>query len=76
VRRGDERVAQVNKYGPTRGELKFRLAVSLAGFALMVFAVFYRGIPDGPALVEVVGLAGVFFGGTAVWSAVRLWQSR
>jgi hypothetical protein len=65
-----------NPYGPTRGELKFRLAVSLAGFALMVFALVYRGIPDGPALVEVVGIAGLFFGGSAVWSAVRLWKTR
>jgi xanthosine utilization system XapX-like protein len=61
------------KYGPSRGELKFRLAVSLAGLALMLFALFYRGIPSGPAFVEVVGMAGLFFGGTAVWSA---WQLR
>jgi hypothetical protein len=65
-----------NRFGPTRGELKFRLAVSLAGVALMVFALFYRGVPEGPALVEVAGIAGLFFGGTAVWSAVRLWQTR
>jgi hypothetical protein len=65
-----------HRFGPTRGELKFRLAVSLAGVALMVFALFYRGVPEGPALVEVVGIAGLFFGGTAVWSAVRLWQTR
>jgi len=63
-------------YGPTRGELWFRLAVSLAGFALMLGAVFYRGLPQGPAIVEVVGVAGLFFGGSAVWSAVRLWRGR
>lgn len=63
-------------FGPSRGELKFRLGISLAGFALMVFALVYRGIPDGPALVEVVGIAGLFFGGSAVWSAVRLWKTR
>jgi xanthosine utilization system XapX-like protein len=61
------------KYGPSRGELKFRLAVSLAGLALMLFALFYRGIPSGPAFVAVVGMAGLFFGATAVWSA---WQLR
>lgn len=64
------------RFGPTRGELTFRLVVSLAGLALMVFALFYRGIPDGPALVEVVGIAGLFFGGSAIWSAVRLWKTR
>ncbi|MGI1662294.1 hypothetical protein ACRDNQ_08635 [Palleronia sp. KMU-117] len=61
-----------SRFGPTRGELKFRLAVSVAGLALMVFALFYRGIPTGPAFVEVVGLAGLFFGGTAIWTARRL----
>jgi xanthosine utilization system XapX-like protein len=60
------------KYGPTRGELKFRLAFSLAGFALTLVALFAHGIPSAPALFEVLGIAGLFFGGTAVWSARRL----
>jgi xanthosine utilization system XapX-like protein len=66
----------MNKYGPTRGELKFRIVVSMLGLAFMGFAVWYRGIPDGPALVEVVGLAGVFFGGTLVLSVRRLMKMR
>lgn len=61
-----------NRFGPTRGELKFRLAVSLAGLVLMLFALFYRGLPAGPAFVEVVGMAGLFFGGTAIWSVRQL----
>lgn len=48
--------------------------MSILGLAFMGFAVWYRGIPDGPALVEVVGLAGVFFGGTLVLSVRRLIQ--
>jgi xanthosine utilization system XapX-like protein len=60
------------KYGPSRGELKFRLAASLGGLALMVVALVYRGVPTGPAFVEVVGIAGLFFGGTAIWSGWRL----
>jgi xanthosine utilization system XapX-like protein len=60
------------KYGPSRGELKFRLAASLAGLALMIVALVYRGLPAGPALVEVMGIAGLFFGGTAIWSGWRL----
>jgi hypothetical protein len=60
------------KHGPTRGELKFRLAFSLAGLALMLFALFYRGVPTGPAFVEVVGMAGLFFGGTAIWTVRQL----
>jgi hypothetical protein len=64
----------MNKFGPTRGELKFRIVVSILGLAFMGFAIWHRGIPDGPALVEVVGLAGVFFGGTLVLSVRRLIQ--
>jgi hypothetical protein len=60
------------KHGPSRGELKFRLAASLAGLALMAAALVYRGVPSGPAFVEVVGIAGAFFGGSAIWSGWRL----
>ena len=62
----------MSKYGPTRGELKFRLVASLFGLAFMLGALAYRGIPEGPAFVEVVGIASVFFGGTAIWTARRL----
>lgn len=64
------------KYGPTRGELWFRLGFSLAGLGLLAVAVAYRGIPSGPALVEVIGVAGLFFGGTAVWAGARLFRDR
>lgn len=66
----------MNKFGPTVGELRFRIAVSLAGLALLGFAVWYRGIPEGPALVEVVGLGAVFFGGTLILSVRRLTHLR
>lgn len=58
------------KYGPTRGELKFRLAFSLAGLGLLAAALMLRGLPEGPGLIEVVGVAGLFFGLTAL-SAIR-----
>jgi len=58
------------KYGPTRGELWFRLGFGPAGLALLAVAV--RGFPAGPAKVEVGGIAGVFPGGTVVMSARRL----
>ena len=66
----------MNKYGPTRAELKFRIVVSIFGLGFMLFAIWYRGIPDGPALVEVVGLASVFFGGPLILSVRRLIQMR
>ncbi|MDG1280504.1 MAG: hypothetical protein P8O10_04290 [Pseudorhodobacter sp.] len=62
------------KFGPSRGELWFRLVFSVLGLAMMGFALWYRGVPEGPALFEVVGLAGAFFGGTAIWTGVKLWR--
>ncbi len=62
--------------GPTRNELWFRLVFSLAGLALLIVAVMIRGISNAAALVEVVGIAGLFFGGSAIWTARKLWRSR
>lgn len=58
----------MKKFGPTRGELIFRLVFSLAGLAMLGVLLAVRGLPEGPGLVEVVGLAGAFFGGTVVLS--------
>jgi xanthosine utilization system XapX-like protein len=60
------------KYGPGRGELKFRLAVSLAGLGLTGAALLASDSLSAPAIVEVLGIAGLFFGGTALWAARRL----
>jgi len=62
--------------GPTRNELWFRLAFSLGGLALLGITISVRGIANVAALVEVVGIAGAFFGGTALWSAIKLWRNR
>jgi xanthosine utilization system XapX-like protein len=61
-----------DRFGPTRGELKFRLVFSIAGLGLMVFALTHRGLPSGPGIFEIVGMGGVFFGGTAIWTLRRL----
>ena len=61
---------------PTRKELWFRLLFSLFGLTLLGVAVAVRGISNSAALIEVVGIAGVFFGGTAVWAAVKLFRRR
>jgi xanthosine utilization system XapX-like protein len=50
------------RYGPTRGELWFWLGLSAAGLCFLAYAVLLRGLPSGPALIEVVGLAGLLFG--------------
>lgn len=65
-----------NKYGPTRGELWFRLCAGLAGLGFLGIAITWRGVPSGPAMVEVLGFGGLFFGGTVVWSAWQLWARR
>ncbi|MBN2905333.1 MAG: hypothetical protein JXJ18_01340 [Rhodobacteraceae bacterium] len=54
--------------GPGKGELRLRLGLSLAGLALVLVAGIARGM-DGAATVEVLGVAGFFFGGTALISA-------
>jgi xanthosine utilization system XapX-like protein len=38
----------------------------------MAFALAYRGLPSGPALAEVVGLAGLVFGYLGLRSVKRL----
>ena len=62
------------RYGPGRGELWFRLVVGLLGLLLVGAAVAIRGVSSAPALVEVIGIAGLFFGGSSVWAGWRLWR--
>lgn len=62
------------RYGPTRGELKFWLAVSMGCLGLVAFALAYRGLPRGPAMVEVIGLPLVAFsylGGRSIKRLIR-----
>jgi hypothetical protein len=61
-----------NKFGPTRGELIFRSAFSAAGLALLAVALWLRGIPQGPGLIEVLGMALLVFGGTLGLSVLKL----
>jgi hypothetical protein len=60
------------RHDPKRGELLFRFWFSLAGLVLVGVAVVARGIANSAALVEVIGIAGLFFGGTAVWTGLKL----
>jgi len=62
----------MRKYGPTRGEHLFRLIFSLFGLGCIGVLFTVHGVPRGPGLVEVVGIAAAFFGGTAVLSARAL----
>ena len=65
----------MSKYGPSRKETLIYLGISLAGLALLLAAVAFRGV-GGIAAIEVVGMAGLFFGGTTVWAVRRLMRDR
>lgn len=65
----------MSRYGPTRGELKLRLAISLFGLALLIGAYATNGI-GGIASLEIGLIGGAFFGGSAIWSARRLRQTK
>lgn len=62
----------MSKYGPTRGEHLFRLIFSIFGLGCIGVLFAVQGVPRGPGLVEVVGIAGAFFGGTFALSARAL----
>lgn len=62
----------MSKFGPPRSEIEFRLYASIAGLVMLIAAIAFRGLPTGPAMFEVVGIAGTFFGGTLGWSLLKL----
>jgi hypothetical protein len=59
-----------------RAELRFRLGFSIVGLALTLVAVLSRGWPPPAAMTEIGVIGTLFFGGTAVWTARRLWGRR
>jgi predicted anti-sigma-YlaC factor YlaD len=56
------------KFGPGRGELKFRLVVGILGLGMTFFALWRHGIA-GMASAEIGLIATAFFGGTAGFAA-------
>jgi hypothetical protein len=66
----------MSDFGPSRKELWFRVFVGVGGIGLLGVALWVRGVPSGPALVEVIGFGGAFFAGTVGLSAYRLWKTR
>ena len=61
----------MSKFGPTRGEVKLRLAISLCGLALLIWAYATNGI-GSIASLEIAIIGTAFFGGSALWCIVRL----
>ena len=62
----------MSKYGPTRGELKFRVAVSLFILVLMGAAMLIKGVPTGLVGIEMFLFCGGFALGTGGWSLWKL----
>lgn len=62
------------EFGPGRGELWIRLLISALGIGLLAAVLVVQGLPEGPGLVEVVGVAGLFFGLSGASAGWRLWK--
>ncbi len=62
--------------GPSRPELVFRLVFSLVGLVLVAGTVLALGEPRGLAMVEVIAIAGLFFGITVFWTVRKLRRRR
>lgn len=67
-KRGDR---AMKRFGPSRGELKFRLGVSVAVGALLVAAVVMRGA-NGLVALELVVFGGAFIAGSIGWCLWKL----
>ena len=53
-----------------------RLGFCAVGFALVVGVLAVHGLPEGPGLVEVLGVAVLFFGWSALTALRRLNRKR
>lgn len=58
----------------TRGEAWIRLGFSVVGIGLLGAVLVVHGLPEGPGLVEVLGIGGLFFGWSGVRAAMWLWR--
>lgn len=66
----------MRRYGPTRGEHRFRLIASIAALLLFAAAAWLRGITVNIVTVELAVITLAFFGGSALWSGWHLWKDR
>ncbi|MXQ09356.1 hypothetical protein GQ651_16035 [Alphaproteobacteria bacterium GH1-50] len=66
----------MSRYGPTKGEHRFRLVASLLALVLFGIAAWTRGIALNIVTVELGVITIAFFGGSALWSARALWRDR
>ncbi len=62
----------MSKFGPTRGELKFRLGVGVFVCGLLVVAAIVKGVPTGLVGIELFVFCGAFGLGSIIWSIWKL----
>ena len=62
----------MNKFGPSRGELRIRLVAGLLGVALTLGAALYLRATSSAHLGELLIVGLGFFGGTALWAGWKL----
>ena len=58
----------MNHFGPTRGEILFRLTVSLLALVMLAVAVSLRGIPGDTTIAQALGLAAIFLASSTYWN--------
>ncbi len=64
----------MNKFGPSRSELKFRILMSAVILGLLIIAMAIKGVPRSLVGIELFVFGGgfaVFLGGTSLWKLLR-----
>ena len=72
VNQAFQEVPPVTYFRPTRADMMFRLFVSILGFALLAFALAFRGMPVDAQSILMLTLALAFLAASALISVSRL----
>jgi hypothetical protein len=59
----------------TRGEAWIRLGFAVVALALIIAILIVQGLPEGPGLVEVLGVGLLFAGWSGVRATLWLWRN-
>ncbi len=62
----------MSKFGPSRRELKLRVAISVFICALVAAAMVVKGVPTGLVGIELFVFSGAFALGTGGWALWKL----
>ena len=62
----------MNKFGPSRGDIIFRLCMGLFICGLLIVAAIVKGVPTGLVGIELYLFCGAFGVGSVIWSLWKL----